>query len=257
MTMDNIKKPLILIVDDSKLNILVLRNILMDKGYYINSSNSGEEALHSIKIDPPDLILLDIQMPEISGYEVCKTLKSNTATEEIPIIFLTAASEKEDILKGFELGAVDYITKPFNDAELTARVATHIELVKHRNILEELVAHRTLELKSINNELKTDIKRRIEVEKSLLKSEEKLLKLNENLVEKNKEIEQFVFLTSHDLQEPLITMNSVVDLIEKEYSYKLDAGLIEYFEFIAQSTKRMRTLIKSILDYSQLGKVIQ
>lgn len=138
--MDNIKKPLILIVDDTSKNIQVLGNILHSKGYNIHVSSSGEEALESVKLNPPDLVLLDIQMPGLDGFEVCKILKSDPATKDIPIIFLTVIIDHEKILHGFELGAVDYVTKPFNIPELTARVATHVEIKQSREKLIELNA---------------------------------------------------------------------------------------------------------------------
>lgn len=148
-------KPLILIVDDNPQNIQVLGNILYEKGYNISISNSGEHALQSTYIHPPDLILLDIQMPLMDGFEVCKTLKSNTKTNEIPVIFLTAASEMENVLKGFELGAVDYITKPFNASELTARVATHIELKFARQKLAEINTTKDKFFSIISHDLKS------------------------------------------------------------------------------------------------------
>ena len=127
----------ILIVDDTPKNIQVLSSILHDKGYNICISTSGEQALESVKAEAPDLILLDIQMPVMDGFEISKILKANPETKNIPIIFLTAFVEPEKILKGFELGAVDYITKPFNIPELTARVAAHVEIKQSR---EKLVA---------------------------------------------------------------------------------------------------------------------
>lgn len=132
------KKPLILIVDDTPQNIQVLGNILYDKGYNISISSSGVQALQSVKTKAPDLILLDIQMPGMDGFEVCKTLKANDETKEIPVIFLTAATELEKVLHGFEIGAVDYITKPFNVPELLARVATHVELKLSKEKLVEV-----------------------------------------------------------------------------------------------------------------------
>lgn len=134
------KKPLILIVDDTPQNIQVLGNILYEKGYNISISSSGAHAMQSVNVKVPDLILLDIQMPGMNGYEVCNALKSNSKTKDIPVIFLTATAEMENILHGFKLGAVDYITKPFNVAELTARVATHIELKLSKEKLAELNA---------------------------------------------------------------------------------------------------------------------
>ena len=132
MTIESNKKPLILIVDDTTKNIQVLGNMLYSKGYNISVATSGKEALESVKAKTPDLILLDIQMPEMDGFEVCKNLKSNPSTKEIPVIFLTAVTDPEKIVHGFELGAVDYITKPLNPAELFMRVATHIEIKESR-----------------------------------------------------------------------------------------------------------------------------
>jgi len=130
------KKPLILIVDDTPLNIQVLGNILYDNDYSVSVATSGVGALQSLKNKIPDLILLDIQMPEMDGYEVCSLLKSSDETKNIPVIFLTAVTETSYLLKGFKLGAVDYVTKPFIAAELLARIATQIELKKTKEKIE-------------------------------------------------------------------------------------------------------------------------
>lgn len=136
--MKTTSKPLILIVDDNPQNLQVLGNILYSKGYNISVSSSGDHALNSASKKTPDLILLDIQMPGKDGFEVCKVFKSNPKTKDIPVIFLTAVTDSEKIMRGFELGAVDYITKPFNVGELTARVSTHIELKLAREKLLEV-----------------------------------------------------------------------------------------------------------------------
>ena len=115
-------------------------SIIYDKGYNVIISTSGENALETVSQQLPDLILLDIQMPEIDGFEVCKILKSNPITKDIPIIFLTAVTDSKHIVRGFEIGAVDYITKPFNKSELIARISTHIELKFAREKLTELNA---------------------------------------------------------------------------------------------------------------------
>lgn len=136
--METLKKPLILIVDDTPKNIQVLGKTLHDLKYNVSIATSGRQAIDSVNKERPDLILLDIQMPEMDGFEVCRILKANPDTKGIPIIFLTAVIEPERILNGFELGAVDYITKPFNMAELSARVATHIEIKQSREKLQDL-----------------------------------------------------------------------------------------------------------------------
>lgn len=134
------QKPLILIVDDTPQNIQVISNVLYGKGYSINISPSGAHALRSVAKQLPDLILLDIQMPEMDGFEVCKSLKSNILTKDIPVIFLSAVTDIEKVVTGFEIGAVDYITKPFRMNELLSRVATHVELKRSREKLIELNA---------------------------------------------------------------------------------------------------------------------
>lgn len=121
-------KPLILIVDDSPLNIKVLKSVLKENDYNVSFTTSGIRALRYLKEKTPDLILLDIQMPDMDGYEVCAKLKTSDKTKDIPVIFLTSNTKTSYLLKGFELGAVDYITKPFKVGELIAHIATHIDL---------------------------------------------------------------------------------------------------------------------------------
>ncbi|OIO59792.1 MAG: hybrid sensor histidine kinase/response regulator [Verrucomicrobia bacterium CG_4_10_14_3_um_filter_43_23] len=125
---ENGEPPLILIVDDYKENLSVLGKNLEEAGYDIMLANSGKQAISLVKEVIPDLILLDIMMPELNGLEVCVKLKSNEDYAGIPIIFLTAKVDSDDILKGFKAGGVDYITKPFNTMELLARVQNHLEL---------------------------------------------------------------------------------------------------------------------------------
>lgn len=124
------KKFKILIVDDIPANIQVLGNVLRKSGYEIAFTDNGPDAITKAGNISFDLILLDVMMPQMDGFEVCRILKENPATKDIPIIFLTAKADSESLVKGFELGAVDYLTKPFKTQELLARVHTHIAL-KH------------------------------------------------------------------------------------------------------------------------------
>ncbi len=128
----------ILLVDDVMENIQVAGTILKEKGYQINIARNGKQALQVIEKTTPDLILLDIMMPEMDGFECCEKLKANDATKDIPIIFLTANTETGDIVKGFEKGAVDYIFKPFNAPELLSRINTHLSLRQAHLDLEDL-----------------------------------------------------------------------------------------------------------------------
>lgn len=136
------KAPLILVVDDIPKNLEVIGNILSLEDYQISVAGDGQKAWNILQRISPDLILLDIMMPTIDGYSLCRRIKNLENKRDIPIIFITAKSNQEDLLKGFEVGAVDYITKPFNAAELSARVRTHISLyrTKKRNqlLIDEL-----------------------------------------------------------------------------------------------------------------------
>ncbi len=126
----------ILIVDDTPANLNLLNELLKSRGYSVRPVLSGRLAISGAQAFPPDLILLDVKMPEMDGYEVCMQLKSNEATSSIPIIFISALSETIDKLKGFSVGGVDFITKPFQESEVLARVETHIALQKIQNELE-------------------------------------------------------------------------------------------------------------------------
>ncbi len=146
-------KQKILIVDDVPANIEMLIETLMSD-YEIRFATNGPEALGIVSTPPsPDLILLDIMMPEMDGYEVCRRLKANTQTRNIPVVFITTKTEEDDEVKGFELEAADYITKPFSPAIVRARVKTHLELKRHRDHLEELVDERTEELRRTQMEI--------------------------------------------------------------------------------------------------------
>jgi len=129
------RQPLILIVDDTVKNLQVLGSILREENYKIAVATNGNQAISIANDTNPDLILLDVMMPELDGFETCKKLKSINETRKIPVIFLTAKVETEDIIEGFKAGAVDYITKPFNSYELKARVKTHVELKISKDLL--------------------------------------------------------------------------------------------------------------------------
>lgn len=127
------RTPTLLIVDDTPQNLDVARDLLEKEGYQILIATSGEKALKRAEAANPDLILLDIQMPGMDGFQTCEKLKTDKHTKDIPIIFLTAQAETDSVVKGFELGAVDYVTKPFNARELIVRVHTHLT----KNLLQK------------------------------------------------------------------------------------------------------------------------
>ncbi|BBD09114.1 diguanylate cyclase domain-containing protein [Desulfovibrio ferrophilus] len=136
----NSERSRVLIVDDSSFNITILGEALSDE-FEVSVATNGEDALAAVSGPaPPDLVLLDIIMPGIDGHEVCRRLKNNPSTASIPVIFITSMSEEDDETKGLELGAVDYITKPFSIPIVKARVRSHVELKRQRDILRDLSA---------------------------------------------------------------------------------------------------------------------
>ena len=143
---DQVRDNKILLVDDNTTNLQVLRDALDGLGYKLLIAKNGNSALMIAQKTIPSLILLDIMMPEIDGYEVCRRLKADEKTSKIPVIFVTAMSDVGDESKGLDLGAVDYITKPINPELVRARVRNHLELVRHRDHLERLVEERTRQL---------------------------------------------------------------------------------------------------------------
>src|SRR5436190_5539819 len=162
----------ILVIEDEPANIQTLSTLLKERGYQINIATNGGQALQVLERIRPDLILLDIMMPEMDGFETCRRIKASTAWQEIPIIFLTAKTDTADIVRGFELGAVDYVAKPFNAHELLARVNTHLT-VDH---LRRSLAGKNVELARAHELVRRAFGRYVseEVAQSLLQSPEGL-----------------------------------------------------------------------------------
>src|ERR687885_1562013 len=135
MSVETPEKGVILIVDDTPANLEVLLDFLEDSGFKVWVAEDGESAIEGAEYAPPELILLDVLMPGIDGFETCRRLKANPSTQDIPVIFMTALSDTVDKVKGFSLGAVDYVTKPMQQEEVRARVTTHVTI---RNLQKKL-----------------------------------------------------------------------------------------------------------------------
>ena len=151
------KKYTILIVDDKFENLQYLDKILKNKSYDIRATPSGLMALEAAKNNAPDLILLDIKMPEINGYDLCKLFKQEDNLKNIPIIFISALDNIEDKIRAFEEGGVDYITKPFEPKEILARVKTQVDIFKSKNIIANLLEQQDLFVKKIMHEMNTPV----------------------------------------------------------------------------------------------------
>jgi formate hydrogenlyase transcriptional activator len=195
MNTGNEQKYSILLVDDNPQNLTALSRILTEQGYHVRTAINGQVALKSVQNMLPDLILLDIRMSGMDGYEVCCQLKGDEATREIPVLFLSALDAPLDKVKAFEVGGIDYITKPFQPDEVVARVETHItlramqtrlqaqnkELESYRDHLEDLVKKRTMELTETNEHLQAEITERKRVEGALRVSEQQYRLLAEHV----------------------------------------------------------------------------
>ena len=211
-------KQSILIVEDSQVNLHILSSTLKEE-YHLQIARDGGEALGILAGDDlPDLILLDIVMPDMDGYEVCRRIKSDLRTADTPVIFITSMTKEEDEARGFDLGAVDYIMKPFSIPVLRKRIRTHLDLNIYRRSLEE----RNRELASLNLRLR----------------------------DSNEDLESFAYAVSHDLREPLRVVINYLTLLDK--SFTADAG--SYVKYSTEAVQRMDRMITDLLQYSRIQR---
>lgn len=229
-------KAYILLVDDQPDNLRLLSALLSERGYEPRGVINGKMAIKAAKSSQPDLILLDIMMPEMDGYEICEQLKAEPKTKEIPVIFVSAKDETIDKVRAFGLGAVDYIPKPFHVDEVLARIENHLSLRKLQK-----------QLKEQNALFQQEIMIRQQTEQALQKA-------NQELAKSNAELEQFAYVTSHDLQAPLATIVSYAQLLQQSYESKLDNQANEYINYIVNGCSRMQDLIEDLLAYSRVEK---
>lgn len=228
------KDATILAVDDNPRNLQLLSSLLMANGYKVVVANSGENALKYLELKLPDLVLLDIMMPGISGFEVLEMMKANPSMAEIPVIFLTAKTELDDIVQGFEEGAVDYITKPFRSEELLARVATHIEL----KMMRSLLAEKNTRLQTLNQEL--------------MLSQETIHNNNERLAALNAEKDKFFSIISHDLRNPFNGCLMAAEILATRFQDLSQIEVTSFVDALYSSATNIKKLLDNLLKWAQI-----
>jgi two-component system, sensor histidine kinase and response regulator len=227
--------PVILIVDDNPENLEVLGKKLKDNEFEVEFAISGEIALSWLKIRKFDLILLDINMPDISGFDVCRQIRSEADMDNTPIIFLSADSDRESILRGFELGAQDYITKPFDSRELIVRVETQLRLRESLEKLEKL--NKTLEEKVLDRT------------RQLNEAIDRLEATNMKLIDLDRAKSDFLNLISHEIRTPL---NGIIGPIELLKSSANTSEIAELIQILDLSVKRLERFALNALLLTQL-----
>jgi signal transduction histidine kinase len=213
----------VLVIEDSDSIRGYIQNVLKFSGMETEGAENGTLGIEKAESYKPDIILCDIVMPGIDGFEVCKRLKKNDLMKDIPIIFLSSITQSKDIVKGFELGIVDYVTKPFNDYELLSRVNTHIDLKKSRDIIE---FHKS-ELNKINEQL--DFR-------------------NTELQKLNDSKDKIFSIISHDLRGPIGSFENVLEILSGDMLSELEKN--ELLAELKEQSKGIHQMLENLLQWS-------
>jgi len=218
----------ILVVDDIHENLQVLFQLLSRQGFEVLVAEDGKTGLDIADDELPDLILLDIMMPDMNGFEVCTQLKALERTRDIPVIFMTALDDTKSKITGFNLGAVDYITKPIQHEESLARIRTHLTMQKLKKALQES-------------------------NKNLLDRHQELAAKNEELKTKNEELDAFSYMVAHDLKNPLNLILGMTDMVLKRQT-NLDQESSQQLQSVIHAGKQMFEIIESLLLLARIGQ---
>jgi len=260
---DRTKQEKILVVEDSNVQAKKIKFLLEENGLNVTLAPNGKEALQSALAEKPLLIISDIVMPEMDGYELCAAMKAEEKLKDIPIILLTSLRDPLDIIKGLQAGADNFITKPYEDHYLISRIQY---LLANRNIRENGGAEMVIEVVfrgtkySINSEKKQILDLLLSVYEAAIQRNDELIKAkaeleasNENLMNANLELEAFARTVSHDLRTPLGNITGLVELLIQDNISQLDAEGIELINIIRDSSFEMLQLIEDLLRFSQSG----
>ena len=211
--MPHSNKPYILLVDDTESNLRLLGPLLRAEGWSVAAATRGEQALQLIRQRLPDLVLLDVMMPDMDGFEVCRRLRADPATRDLPVLFITALTDEESIVRGFWEGAQDYIVKPFRQAELVARVRTHLALRSTSRRAERQAA---------------------------------------DLVRLNADKDRFFSIIAHDLRSPLAGMLGMGEALARNLKDFTQAEVAEAAADMAKSARNLHQLLENLLEWSLL-----
>lgn len=237
----NFQECTILIVDDNPANLEVLLTYLENVGFEVMVARDGKSAIKRAQYAHPDIILLDVVMPETDGFQICLQLKADERTKDIPVIFITALASPDNRIKGFEVGGVDYITKPIQHEEVFARVTTHLRI---RKLQQQLEAQNTL-LHEKNVQLQQEITER-------KRAEEQLQDLNQQLREANASKDRLFSIISHDLRGPFTALlgfsETIIHYIDEYSKEKIKESMLR----IRTSSEAIYTLLENLLAWSRL-----
>ena len=228
----------ILIVDDTPINLCLLSRSLVKCNYKVRTVTSGRMALHVVNTTPPDLILLDVCMPEMDGYDVCQELKANPQTATTPIIFLSGLDDAKHKVKAFEAGGVDYISKPFHKKEVIARIENQLTIIK----LYKQQIDQNENLKEVNRRLKHEIdeRKKVEIERDILFKQ---------LHAENNAKDEFIATVSHELRTPLTTIRLTIEMLEKT---KNEENKKRYLKILREESDREIELVEELLSFQEL-----
>ncbi len=213
---------IVLVVDDNPKNLRLMFEYLTNQGYNVLLSQSGKDAIEKVESSPPDIILLDVMMPGLDGFETCHRLKANSKTCDIPVIFVTALLNMMDKAKGFEAGGIDYIVKPFQPKELSLRVNTHLTIRKLQRRLQE----QNIQLQHQKNEL----------------------------TELNINKDKFFSIIAHDLRTPLTSFLAYTRFAAKRLDEFSRADLQSMLEDLCSSSENLHALLENLLEWAQIQR---
>jgi signal transduction histidine kinase len=228
-------QPEILVVEDSLASLKLLTDILAEHGYRVRPAADAELALRSMAAQMPDLILLDVKLPGMDGYELCRRLQRDEQGRSIPVIFISAFGETGEKVEGFNAGGVDFITKPFEVKEVLARVRTHLRLRELTERLEQKVREQTEELTTAVLQLRQEITERKRIEEALEEASEKL--------------KFFAYSVAHDLKSPAVGIYGLTKRLHKQYRDVLDDKGRNYCDQIMKASEHIAALVEKINLY--------